>query len=574
MNTLLKVKDLRIDFLVRGVVNTAVKDISFTIERGSIVGLVGESGSGKSVSSLALMRLLPDAAHCKISGSILFSDKGKNMELLRLKEHELSAFRGQKMSMVFQEPMTSLNPVFTCGEQITEMLCLHLGLGKRAAKKSVLAYFEQVKLQDSERIFKSYPHQLSGGQKQRVMIAMAICCQPDLLIADEPTTALDVTVQKDIIALLKELRDQLDISILFITHDLGVIKEIADKLLVMYHGEIVERGAADQLFHHPKHPYTKGLLASRPPLDIDLVRLPTMDDFVKLEDGKVMSGNSDVEEVMQALRKEENPDAIKDLSPDILRVKNLIVRFPGKRNFLGKISNWTYAVNKVSFGLKKGEILGLAGESGCGKSTLSRAILRLIDVQAGKVNFDGIDIFELSEKEMRKLRPKMQLIFQDPYSSLNPRLSIEEAIIAPMRLHGLFKNNRERREYAEELMSKVGLFATDLKKYPHEFSGGQRQRICIARTLALKPELIICDESVSALDVSVQAVVLNLLLELKDEFGFSCIFISHDLSVVKFVSDRIMIMNKGRIEELNTAKQIFKYPQSAYTRKLLSAIPE
>ncbi len=574
MNTLLKVKDLRIDFLGRGVVNTAVKNISFSIERGSIVGLVGESGSGKSVSSLALMRLLPGAAHCKISGSILFSDKGKSMELLRLKEQRLSAFRGQKMSMVFQEPMTSLNPVFTCGDQIAEMLRLHLGLGKKAAEESALAYFEQVKLHDVKRVFKSYPHQLSGGQKQRVMIAMAICCQPDLLIADEPTTALDVTVQKDIIALLKELRDQLDISILFITHDLGVIKEIADQLLVMYHGEIVERGVADQLFNHPQHPYTKGLLASRPPLDIDLIRLPTMDDFVKLENGKVVFGNSDVKEVIQRLQKDRSPDEVKNLNSDILKVENLIVRFPGKRNFLGKISNWTYAVNKVSFGLKKGEILGLAGESGCGKSTLSRAILRLIDVQSGTVNFDGINIFELSDKEMRKLRPKMQLVFQDPYSSLNPRVTVEEAIVAPMQLHGLLKNNIERRAYAKELMSKVGLLATDLKKYPHEFSGGQRQRICIARTLALKPKLIICDESVSALDVSVQAVVLNLLLDLKDEFGFSCIFISHDLSVVKFVSDRIMIMNKGRVEEINTADHIFHHPQSAYTRKLLAAIPE
>ncbi len=571
MEPLMDIDNLSIGFSKEGIESAVVHQISFTIGKGEIVGLVGESGSGKSVSALALMRLLP--AETKVSGKIKLTDKKGAINLAALPESDMRHYRGNRIGMIFQEPMTSLNPVFTCGDQITEAIRAHRPVDAKAAKARAIALFEKAKLPDPEQLFRRYPHQLSGGQKQRVMIAMAICCNPDLIIADEPTTALDVTVQKAILELLKELQQQLQISIFFITHDLNLIKNIADKVLVMYQGKIVEQGPVERIFSNPQHPYTKGLLACRPQTERVLKKLPQMSDFIRIEDGQIVSKHTDMETLIRSLERSAEKKATSLPEPVVLQVRNLVVRFPGKKNFLGKILNWTFAVNEVSFDVKKGEILGLAGESGCGKTTLGRAILQLIRPQSGEVRYDGVNLCDLSGNALRKWRSKLQLIFQDPYSALNPRLTIGEAILEPMQVHRLYRNDRERKQKIGELLEKVDLDPAVVKSYPHEFSGGQRQRICIARALALQPEFIICDESVSALDVSVQAQVLNLLLQLKEEFGFTCIFISHDLAVVKFMCDRILIMNKGRIEESGSPDTIFNHPQTAYTRNLLAAIP-
>ena len=547
----LQVEHLRVEFVHDGEVNVAVKDVSFEVCRGRTLGIVGESGSGKSVSSLAVMGLLPKPPACRVTGSIrLFADgQQEAVEHIEL---------GRHVSMIFQEPMTSLNPVHKCGEQVMEMLLAHEKVDKAEARRRVIELFEEVMLPRPEKIFDSYPHEISGGQKQRVMIAMALICHPDLLIADEPTTALDVTVQKTILELLRTLQNKYQIGIIFITHDLGVIAQIADDVAVMYKGEIVEQGTAEQVLYHPQHPYTRGLLACRPPLDSRPHRLPTVQDFLE--------GNVPQEVQTPAVKREIS-------ATPLLRVRDLEVTYALKKNLFGKVLQELKAVDGLSFDVFRGETVGLVGESGCGKSTLGRAILQLIERSAGTVEYDGVSLDKLSFSEQKALRRKMQIVFQDPYSSLNPRITVGEAILEPLRSHHLLDNDSQRRERVRELMHQVGLSEEWFNRYPHEFSGGQRQRVCIARALVLQPELVICDESVSALDVSVQAQVLNLLNDLKEHYGYTYIFITHDLSVVKFFSDRIMVMEKGRIVEEGPSDQLFANPQHPYTQRLLAAIP-
>ena len=547
----LQVEHLRVEFVHDGEVNVAVKDVSFEVCRGRTLGIVGESGSGKSVSSLAVMGLLPKPPACRVTGSIrLFADgQQEAVEHIEL---------GRHVSMIFQEPMTSLNPVHKCGEQVMEMLLAHEKVDKAEARRRVIELFEEVMLPRPEKIFDSYPHEISGGQKQRVMIAMALICHPDLLIADEPTTALDVTVQKTILELLRTLQNKYQIGIIFITHDLGVIAQIADDVAVMYKGEIVEQGTSEQVLYHPQHPYTRGLLACRPPLDSRPHRLPTVQDFLE--------GNVPQEVQTPAVKREIS-------ATPLLRVRDLEVTYALKKNLFGKVLQELKAVDGLSFDVFRGETVGLVGESGCGKSTLGRAILQLIERSAGTVEYDGVSLDKLSFSERKALRRKMQIVFQDPYSSLNPRITVGEAILEPLRSHHLLDNDSQRRERVRELMHQVGLSEEWFNRYPHEFSGGQRQRVCIARALVLQPELVICDESVSALDVSVQAQVLNLLNDLKEHYGYTYIFITHDLSVVKFFSDRIMVMEKGRIVEEGPSDQLFANPQHPYTQRLLAAIP-
>jgi peptide/nickel transport system ATP-binding protein len=545
-----------------------VNDISLDIGTSEIVGIVGESGSGKSVTALSLMRLIEHPGKIT-AGNMLYKD----VNLSDLPEKQMRTWRGNEIAMIFQEPMTSLNPLHTCGAQVMEAIRLHKKVGADEAKEQALALFRQVKLPDPEQLLHRYPHQLSGGQKQRVMIAMAISCQPRLLIADEPTTALDVTVQKAILELLKELQQQTGMSVVFITHDLGVVAEIADKVAVMYKGRIVEQGSVQQLFTQPQHPYTKGLLACRPPLDKRLFRLPVIRDFMEADTtekdakGLVLSLEIPISEI---IGREQRLAA----NPLLLEVNDLHTWFPATHNLLGKTLTWTKAVNGVSFQVREGETMGLVGESGCGKTTLGRTLLRLVEPSSGSIIYKGKDISRLPASEMRDLRKDIQIIFQDPYSSLNPRLTIGQAILEPMHVHGLHSNDKARKEKVQELLEKVNLLPEHYYRYPHEFSGGQRQRIVIARALALQPSFIICDESVAALDVSIQAQVLNLLIQLRQEFGFTYIFISHDLSVVRFISDRMMVMNKGKIEESGDANQIYEHPQSAYTQQLINSIPK
>lgn len=575
---LLDVKNLRTEFSAEADQVVAVNSISFQVQKGETVGIVGESGSGKSVTALSLMRLLSSPG--KITGGeLLFHSASQGaVDLIKLSEKHIRKIRGNEMAMVFQEPMTALNPVFTCGNQVIESLILHKKISKAAAKKRCLELFREVQLDSPERIYKSYPHQLSGGQKQRVLIAMAICCNPDLLIADEPTTSLDVTVQKTILSLLRKLQQLHSMSMLFISHDLGVIAEIADRVLVMYKGEIVEQGSVKEVFNAPKHPYTKGLLACRPPLDLRLKRLPVIADFMTPSAVGVLHESAvNVEQFRKALQvstqeRKLRLDKLYAQTP-LLQVKNLNTSYPISKGLFGKVTAYTKAVDEVSFDVYPGEILGLVGESGCGKTTLSRSILRLIEPNSGEVFYKGKNILQLDDNSMRKLRKEIQLIFQDPYSSLNPRITIGKAIMEPMQVHGLHASDVERRKKVIELLERVSMNESHFNRYPHEFSGGQRQRVCIARALSVQPQFIICDEPVSALDVSVQAQVLNLLRELRDDFGFTCIFISHDLSVVKFMSDRMMVMHKGKIVELGDADAIYAAPKSAYTQALIAAIP-
>jgi peptide/nickel transport system ATP-binding protein len=636
--TVLEVRNLRVEFQSADADNAsatvkAVDGISFEVKRGQTLGIVGESGSGKSVTSLAVMGLLSSSL-TKIQGEIWFSPTADGaskqpVNLLEMPDREKQTYRGSQIATIFQEPMSSLNPVFTIGFQLTEAICLHQKISQTAARRKAASLLQEVKLlpgdeelrqrclalrqeagaQDDrdfmqlvngqkQAMLDRYPHELSGGQIQRVMIAMAISCNPTLLIADEPTTALDVTVQATILALLRELRDSRGMAMIFITHDLGVIAEIADTVAVMYRGKIVECGAIEQIFSNPQHPYTKGLLACRPTLERQMRRLPTVSDFMEVTTNA--SGELVIVEKNVDLDGDSSgglstfptgkPPRLPNISEPLLAVNNLRVGFPVQGMF-GETKRLFMAVNDISFEVYPGETLGLVGESGCGKSTLARALLQLIPISSGKVFFEGQEItpptksssrgqwmanYRLKkeyDRQLRRLRRDLQIIFQDPYSSLDPRLSVGEAVMEPMVIHSFGKNPKEKRDRAAYLLDRVGLNPDFMRRYPHEFSGGQRQRICIARALALNPKFIICDESVSALDVSVQAQVLNLLKELQTEFGLTYIFISHDLSVVKFMSDRAIVMNKGKIEEIGTAERIYRQPQQAYTRQLIAAIP-
>jgi peptide/nickel transport system ATP-binding protein len=562
---LLKIEDLSVSFTTAAGTVNALKNINISVHRGEVLAIVGESGSGKSVTSLSVLQLIPSPPAQYLSGKIWFHKNGQPVNLLQLSPTEMASIRGRDIAMIFQEPMTSLNPVLTCGFQVTEAIRTHRKIPGEEARQKTLALFEQVQLPDPAAVFKKYPHQLSGGQKQRVMIAMAMSCEPSLLICDEPTTALDVTVQKNILQLLRNLQHQNNMGVIFITHDLGVVAEIADRVAVMYRGDIVEEADTAALFRNPSHPYTKALLACRPALHPKGERLPVVSDFMETGTENIVKTSTHTVEKPREKRSNQSP---------MLSVSGLKVHFPVKRSWLGKVTAYTAAVDGVSFEVMEGETLGLVGESGCGKSTLGRAVLRLIDATAGEIHYKGTDLLKCSAAEMQALRRDMQIIFQDPYSSLNPRITIGEAIAEPLQVHKLAATAKVRRDKVVELLEKVGLTAAHFNRYPHEFSGGQRQRIVIARALALQPSFVICDESVSALDVSVQAQVLNLLNDLKKEFGFTAIFISHDLSVVRYISDRIMVMNKGKIEETGTPDDIYLRPATAYTQRLIEAIPK
>jgi peptide/nickel transport system ATP-binding protein len=560
---LLKIENLSVDFIKEDEVTSAVKNISLEIDRGEIVALVGESGSGKSVTSLSVLQLLP-VPPAKYSGSILFYENDSTIDLLNLQGKELQNIRGNSIAMIFQEPMTSLNPVMSCGKQIVEAIQLHKKVSFNEAKDQTITWFYKVKLPFPEQIFNRYPHQLSGGQKQRVMIALAMCCNPSMLICDEPTTALDVTVQKTILELIKEIQQEENIGVLFITHDLGIVAEIADRVAIIYKGEILEQDKTQLLFKDPKHPYTKALLACRPALHPKGVRLPVVSDFMDADN--VATSQVSVAPVDKSSDKIVNEKTL-------VKVENLSVHFPTRKNLFGKPLSFIKAVDNVSLNIYKGETLGLVGESGCGKTTLGRTLLRLIEPTGGKIFIDGKDITSLSVKQLSQLRQEVQLVFQDPYSSLNPRLTVGAAIAEPIQVFQTV-SAKERTKKIIDLLDKVNLPKSYLKRYPHEFSGGQRQRIVIARALALDPTLLVCDESVSALDVSVQAQVLNLLNDLKKDLGLTMLFITHDLSIVRYMSDRIAVMKAGKIIETAGAEEIYKNPQMEYTRNLLAAIPK
>ena len=603
--TVLQVRNLQVEFINDNSRVKAIDDISFKLHRGETLGIVGESGSGKSVTALAIMGLLQYPGKVT-DGEILFDRiNGQPLDLLTLSSAEMQLYRGGDIAMIFQEPMTSLNPVYSIGFQLEEAIMRHQNVNATEARRIAIAGLQEVKLlpndeqiqeqyinydlsvgnsfklaqlikEHKEAMLNRYPHQLSGGQLQRVMIAMAICCNPSVLIADEPTTALDVTVQATILELLSDLQQSRNMAMIFISHDLGLISEITDQVAVMYKGKIVEYGLAAQIFNNPQHPYTKGLVACRPSLNRRPRKLLTVSDYMSVTEDEFGKTTITAKEPAQPteITQEEINQRLADISAKqpLLTVRNLEVAFP-VRGVFGETKRYHQAVNGVSFDVFPGETLGLVGESGCGKTTLGRTLLKLIEPTSGEIFFDGQNITHLKGKTLQHLRREMQIIFQNPFSSLNPRLKIGDAIIEPLLIHGVGKSKQQQQARVVELLERVGLSADDQKKYPHQFSGGQRQRVCIARSLALNPKFIICDESVSALDVSVQAQVLNLLKELQHDFQLTYIFISHDLSVVKFLSDRILVMNQGKIVESGTSESIYLQPKQEYTQKLIAAIP-
>lgn len=566
MEQLLQVNNLRIKFRHDKEWTEAVHGINFEVFRGKTLGIVGESGSGKSVSCLAVMKLL-DEKQCHIDADNISLE---GSDISKYNDHEMSEIRGKRIAMIFQEPMTSLNPVLRCGFQVMETILTHEKIDNEKAKQRVIHLFEKVRLPRPATIFNSYPHELSGGQKQRVMIAMALACNPQILIADEPTTALDVTIQKEILALLRDLQKDNDMGMIFITHDLGVVAEIADYVTVMHNGTIVEHGTISEILQNPKEPYTKGLLACRPTVDIRLRHLPTVKEYL---DGIWKDERQVIEKL--SISSQERTERLRKIysQKPLLKIEHLSKWYPIRKGLFNRTTDYVKAVDDVCFDLYPGETLGLVGESGCGKTTLGRTILRLIEPTSGKIIFNNIDVTALNSKELRHFRKQAQIVFQDPYSSLNPFMTIGDAIAEPIMIHRPELDAFKRRDMVFELLEKVGLKDEHYKRYPHEFSGGQRQRICIARALAVNPKMIICDESVSALDVSVQAQVLNLLNELKNNMGFTYIFISHDLSVVRFMSDRILVMYNGKPVELNDADKVFNEPEKEYTKKLISALP-
>jgi peptide/nickel transport system ATP-binding protein len=580
MSSLLSIHNLTISFRTDAGLAPGVEGINLEVGRGEIVALVGESGSGKSITSLSILQLLPSPPAVFLSGEILFTGRsGNRVDLLQRTPRQMQPIRGKEIAMIFQEPMTSLNPVFTCGDQVAEAIRAHRKISASLAKAAVIELFKKVKLPHPEGIFYRYPHQLSGGQKQRVMIAMAMSGQPSLLICDEPTTALDVTVQMTILELIRELQQTNDMGVIFITHDLGVVAEIADRALVLYKGRIVEEGSVGDLFRRPQHPYTKGLLHCRPALHVKGERLPVVSDFMEGREMRAPSTGPMTATSPVSPAAGTPPSAI-----PLIQVQDLQVWYPARKTLFGRTLQYTKAVDGVSFDIYTGETLGLVGESGCGKTTLGRALLRLTEPTGGRILFEGAALSTFTSTEMKKLRRHIQIIFQDPYSSLNPRITIGDAIAEVLQVHrsGVPPDpsderkitRQQRKERVVELLEKVSLTAAHYDRYPHEFSGGQRQRIVIARALALRPSFIVCDESVSALDVSVQAQVLNLLNDLKKEFGFTIVFISHDLSVIRYISDRILVMNRGKIEEIGEAEKVYSHSQSNYTKKLIAAIPK
>lgn len=604
---LLEIKNFSLELKQEENWNLVLSSISIFLKKGETMGVVGESGSGKSVTALSIMRLLSEKRARITEGGIYFAEsrkqqaecrehplpciegmpEGRNslyqVNVTQISEKELQQIRGNRIAMIFQEPMTSLNPVIQCGKQITEALLLHTHLSKRETKQKTLELFQDVQLPDPEKVYRSYPHELSGGQKQRVMIAMAMCCNPDILIADEPTTALDVTVQKNILELLKQLQEKYGMSIIFISHDLGVVAQIAHRVAVMRKGIIVEQGEVQHIFKNPQHPYTKGLLACRPTLDEKPYRLPTVEDFMRTTAGELPPNEEKqkAESTANSLQCSEEVDTagkrgskrVSRRQDSLFQITNLTKLYPIRKRNLFEKQTYFQALKNINLDIYEGETLGLVGESGCGKTTLGRTLLRLIEPNSGNIFYKGTDVKMLSDKALRQLRKELQIILQDPYSSLNQRLTIGQMLLEPMKVHHILNNDKERRKRAIDLLERVGLTEAHLHRYPHEFSGGQRQRIAIARALTVNPKFIVCDESVSALDVSVQAQVLNLLNDLKQEFQLTYLFISHDLSVVKYMSDRIAVMQNGKIVELNEAEAIYRNPQTAYTRRLIEAIP-
>ncbi|MEJ6620946.1 MAG: dipeptide ABC transporter ATP-binding protein [Opitutae bacterium] len=572
--SLLKINNLKTYFHTRAGTNRAVDDISFSINKGEIVGVVGESGSGKSVTCHTVLGLLPQPPAKVEGGSVTFDSK----ELLDLPHSLLRKIRGKRISMIFQDPMSCLNPYLKILDQVAEPILIHENVSRKKAEARAIEMMKKVGIRDADSRANSYPHEFSGGMRQRVMIAMALVTKPDLLLADEPTTALDVTVQARILKILRDLKNDLGIAVLFVTHDLGVVADIADRVVVMYRGKIVEQGNTRDIFEKPSHPYVKGLLACRPTLETQYKVLPTVDDFLKTEIGKdgsiILSECQDAKERLAELKRDTrgtNPD--NENGDVLLQVKKLKVHFQSGGNFLGNPPKIVKAVDGVDFQIQRGRTLGLVGESGCGKTTLGRAILKLQKTKLGSVLYDGNELITLTQKEMLDFRKRMQIIFQDPYASLNPRQTIEQTLVEPLLVHGIGVNHSERKDRIVSLLEEVGLGAEFLLRYPHEFSGGQRQRISVARALAVEPEFIVCDECVSAMDVSVQAQVLNLLRELQQKRNLTYLFISHDLSVVKFMSDDMIVMKNGKIMESGNAQDIYENPKSNYTRELLDAVP-
>jgi peptide/nickel transport system ATP-binding protein len=557
---LLDIKNLTVSFDQENKSFTAVKDLCLTVHRGEIRALVGESGSGKSVTSMSILQLMPSPPATFKNGSIIFYEKsGAPLDLLQISASEMASIRGSKIAMIFQEPMTALNPVLTCGDQIIETIMLHQGFNKEAAEKEAIRLFTSVKINNPEKAIDKYPHELSGGQKQRVMIAMAMSGKPDLLICDEPTTALDVQVQKSILELLKYLQQETGMGILFITHDLNVVSSFADAVTVLYKGEVVEQNSTKELFENPVHPYTKALLACRPGLYPKGYRLPVVSDFLSNTNFTAPT----IHNIQPAIVGKNT----------ILEVHNVSICFPLATNIFGKVTKSFTAVDNISFDIKEGETLGLVGQSGCGKTTLGRSIVGLQKINEGSIVYNGETIATPNKPYNPHYKKIIQLIFQDPYSSLHPRMRIGDAIAEPLLVHKILPGKSERKERVIEMLEKVELPADCYHKYPHQFSGGQRQRIVIARALIMEPKFVICDESVSALDVSVQAQVLNLLNDLKASMRFSALFITHDLSVVKYISDRIMVMNQGKIEEIGPAQEVYHSPKSLYTQELIASLP-